>query len=117
MEITQQSYGIDGILAVIDTANTLYDGFLQVTEDGKVDYTDSTVLFTAGPRLFASLTTAVSNRDTLDEEFGDIDDTEMAKIFEKAGSRIQNEDYKQILDGLLTLSNGIVKALKAKPEA
>ncbi|CAH1002659.1 hypothetical protein LEM8419_03531 [Neolewinella maritima] len=106
------AYGIDGILAVIDTANILYDGYKKVSADGKVDVTDAGILFTAGPALMGTLTTVVSKAADLDDEFMDRSDDENAQILARAGQRIDNATYKKILSGLITLSDGIAELIK-----
>ena len=105
-------YGIDKTLAVVDTANTFYDGYKAVMEDQKVTPADSFVLFKAGPELLTSITTATGPGASILAEFLDRSEAENARIYERAGSRMTSPAYRKILKGLLTFSDGIVEAIK-----
>jgi hypothetical protein len=115
---TDGKFGTDGIMAAVDLANTIYDGYSDVTEDGKVDVNDSFVLFSIGPRLLSAGKKLYEHRADIDDELTDLSEGEKTRIVTRAGQRIEDPAYVKILRGALDITDGVSElAGKGGPQA
>ena len=109
---TNGKYGIDGLKAGIQLANTI-DNLVEHTyrDDQKLDASDLFDVASFGPALISQGSAFATKVGQLDEELLDLSEAEKTELKELSGGRLEKPGYRKILSGALDILDGIAELI------